>query len=208
MNEIYVASAEEFELNIFLFQDYIHEVTLRQSELNVEERRMKILESIKFEQFYKKLCEIFRHDLNEYYTKNFYKKLCVDPDCQFEWSDLFGYAEEEENEHDEDIEEKMAKKNKKLRDEQKKGDKKSKDGKNNKYNEKKSDGESTTELLLGEVQIFMASFKFRVGEASGDKAKRDIIQNIQYAPDIDSFLVVAQKGAVSVWNNKVKILFL
>ncbi len=64
---------------------------------------------------------------------------------------------------------------------------------------------ATTELLLGEVQIFMASFKFRVGDASGDKARRDIIQNIQYAPDIDSFIVVAQKGAVSIWNNKLKL---
>lgn len=54
-----------------------------------------------------------------------------------------------------------------------------------------------------EVQIFMAPYRFRAGDASGDKARRDIIQCIYHAPDIDSFITVAQKGAVSIWNSKV-----
>jgi hypothetical protein len=34
---------EEFESNINSFQDYIHEITLKNSDLNIEERRLKIL---------------------------------------------------------------------------------------------------------------------------------------------------------------------
>ncbi len=49
----------------------------------------------------------------------------------------------------------------------------------------------------------MITFKFRIGDSSGDKARRDTIQAITYAPEIDCFLTAAQKGAISVWNNKV-----
>jgi hypothetical protein len=52
-----------------------------------------------------------------------------------------------------------------------------------------------------DIQIFIQSYKIRVGDASGDKAKRDIIQCIYYSPEIDCFLTVAQKGAVTVWNS-------
>jgi hypothetical protein len=38
-----VVSAEEFEANILLFESYVNAVTLRRTELNLEERRMKIL---------------------------------------------------------------------------------------------------------------------------------------------------------------------
>jgi hypothetical protein len=158
-----------------------------------------------------RLCEIFKQNLGENYTKNFYKKLCIDPDCRFEWSDLFGYAEQDEdNEHDEDIEEQLAKKKKKKEDAERKRVKETTTGgggggKTNSKTVAKKPVTDEGELQLGEVQIFMASFKFRVGDASGDKARRDIIQSIQYAPDIDSFIVVAQKGAVSIWNNKLKL---
>jgi hypothetical protein len=38
-----IVSAEEFESNILLFQSYVNAVTFRNSEHNIEERRMKIL---------------------------------------------------------------------------------------------------------------------------------------------------------------------
>lgn len=56
-----------------------------------------------------------------------------------------------------------------------------------------------------EVQMFMVSSKYRVGEASGEKAKRDIIEAIYYSNDIDSYITASQKGAITVWNNKFKI---
>ena len=65
--------------------------------------------------------------------------------------------------------------------------------------------ETNTEEGFDEVQIFMAPFRFRIGDASGEKARRDTIQAIHYAPDIDSFITVAQKGAVSIWNGKLKL---
>ena len=54
-----------------------------------------------------------------------------------------------------------------------------------------------------EIQIFVNSYKFRVGDASGDKARRDILMSIYMALDIDAFFTVAQKGTVCLWNNKV-----
>jgi hypothetical protein len=55
------------------------------------------------------------------------------------------------------------------------------------------------------LQVFMNSFKFRIGDASGDKAKRDIILGVTCASDIESFVTLSQKGFVSVWNNSVKL---
>lgn len=59
--------------------------------------------------------------------------------------------------------------------------------------------------FLDEVQIFLSSFKFRFGDASGESSRRDIIQAIHYTPEIDCFITVALKGAVSVWNNRLKL---
>lgn len=72
---------------------------------------------------------------------------------------------------------------------------------------KKPESDNSNNDFLDEVQIFLVSFKYRFGDASGEKAKRDIIQGIHYAPDIDSFITVAQKGAVSIWNNRVKFIY-
>lgn len=59
--------------------------------------------------------------------------------------------------------------------------------------------------FLDEIQIFLASFKFRFGDASGESSRRDIIQAIHYTPEIDCFITVALKGAVSIWNNRLKL---
>ena len=60
-----------------------------------------------------------------------------------------------------------------------------------------------------EIQIFVNSYKFRVGDASGDKARRDILMCIYMALDIDSFFTVAQKGTVCLWNmNNNRVGFL
>ncbi len=68
-------------------------------------------------------------------------------------------------------------------------------------------GINDNEIFDDTLQIFMNSFKFRIGDASGDvtinKAKRDIILGIACALDIESFITVSQKGFVSVWNNLV-----
>ena len=37
----------------------------------------------------------------------------------------------------------------------------------------------------------------------GDKKRRDVVFSIVYNPSVDVYLVVSQKGVVSVWNSKV-----
>lgn len=65
--------------------------------------------------------------------------------------------------------------------------------------------EANTNDFLDEIQIFLASLKYRFGDASGESSRRDIIQAIHYTPEIDSFITVALKGAVSVWTNRLKL---
>ena len=68
------------------------------------------------------------------------------------------------------------------------------------------DANTKTENDSEEIQIFVNSYKFRVGDASGDKARRDILMSIYMALDIDAFFTVAQKGTVCFWNNKAFII--
>ena len=38
----------------------------------------------------------------------------------------------------------------------------------------------------------------------GDRKRRDTVQSIQYIPSMDCYLTASQKGAISIWNNKVR----
>ncbi len=68
-------------------------------------------------------------------------------------------------------------------------------------------GPGDNEKFDDTFQVFMNTFKFRIGDASGDKAKRDIILGIACALDIESFITVSQKGYISIWNNMVNLFF-
>lgn len=107
------------------------------------------------------------------YVKNVFKKICSNPDANVDWSEVFGYDN-------------------------------SFTGVNQNTTEQGDGNTGKQDLTVNdEVQVFMITFKFRIGDASGDKARRDIIQSIHYAPDIDYFVTASQKGAITVWNNKV-----
>ena len=56
---------------------------------------------------------------------------------------------------------------------------------------------------VDEVQVFVILYKFTVGDASGDKARRDVLQSIVHAADIDCLITASQKGAITVWNKMV-----
>lgn len=79
---------DDFANKISLFLVYINEITLRNSELNLEERRLKISETLKFDYFVHKLRLIFGPDLNESHCKAFFKKISHNPDCEIDWSEV------------------------------------------------------------------------------------------------------------------------
>ena len=39
---------------------------------------------------------------------------------------------------------------------------------------------------------------------SGDKKRRDVISAVTHNPSIDIYISASQKGAISVWNSKVR----
>ncbi|XP_013386064.1 WD repeat-containing protein 64-like [Lingula anatina] len=62
------------------------------------------------------------------------------------------------------------------------------------------------ETPIGEdANIFTVSKKRRVGEAAGDRKRRDTIQCVKYIQSLDCYLAASQKGAVSLWNMKLRL---
>ncbi|XP_064601013.1 WD repeat-containing protein 64-like [Liolophura sinensis] len=56
-----------------------------------------------------------------------------------------------------------------------------------------------------EVSVFTVSKRRRVGEAAGDRKRRDTVQCIRYIPNVDLFVTVSQKGGLSIWNGKMRL---
>ncbi|XP_071962491.1 WD repeat-containing protein 64-like [Antedon mediterranea] len=65
-----------------------------------------------------------------------------------------------------------------------------------------SENEENDQLLREEVSVFTVSQKQRIGEASGDKKRRDIIQSVVHNAQLDIYIAASQKGALSVWSGK------
>ncbi|XP_052272714.1 WD repeat-containing protein 64-like isoform X3 [Dreissena polymorpha] len=66
--------------------------------------------------------------------------------------------------------------------------------------------EEAEEIMVGEeVSIFTVSKRHRVGEAAGDKKRRDIVQCLKYVPSLDSYISCSQKGALALWSSKLKL---
>lgn len=62
------------------------------------------------------------------------------------------------------------------------------------------------EIVVGEeVNVFTVSKRRRVGEAAGDKTRRDTVQCLRYIPSQDGYISTSQKGAICIWNNKLKL---
>lgn len=81
-------TVDDFSIKISLFLAYINEITLKNCELNLEERRLKISETLKFDYFVHRLRSIFGPDLNESHCKTFFKKISHNPDCVIDWSEV------------------------------------------------------------------------------------------------------------------------
>jgi hypothetical protein len=177
-------SESSFERNLELFQDYIYEITLKDSEESPEERRQQILDTLRYDQFTERIRAIFGEDIKAPHIKNVFKKISNNPDADIDWSEIFGY----DNSYKADKIEKPAPKNKA-----------------GKEKKNKTEIESKEKVkAVDEVQVFVILYKFTVGDASGDKARRDILQSIIHAADIDCLITASQKGAITVWNKMVK----
>ncbi|XP_021348111.1 WD repeat-containing protein 64-like isoform X3 [Mizuhopecten yessoensis] len=69
-----------------------------------------------------------------------------------------------------------------------------------------SSAEESEEIVLGEeVSVFTVSKRRRVGEAAGDKTRRDTVQCIRYVPSLDSYISASQKGAIAMWSSKLRL---
>nr|KAG5712352.1 hypothetical protein BaRGS_023931 [Batillaria attramentaria] len=67
-------------------------------------------------------------------------------------------------------------------------------------------GVEDEEITVGEeVSIFMVSKRRRVGEAAGDRKRRDSVQHIKHINGLDCYLAASQKGAISVWTSKLRL---
>ncbi|XP_052769281.1 WD repeat-containing protein 64-like isoform X3 [Mya arenaria] len=66
--------------------------------------------------------------------------------------------------------------------------------------------EEAEEIMVGEeVSIFTVSKRRRVGEAAGDKKRRDTVQCLRYVPTLDGYISCSQKGALAIWSNKLRL---
>ncbi|XP_070576950.1 WD repeat-containing protein 64-like isoform X2 [Ptychodera flava] len=65
-----------------------------------------------------------------------------------------------------------------------------------------SDNEEQEQIVNEEVSVFTVSKRHRIGEAAGDKKRRDTIQCIVYNPQYEIYLTASQKGVICVWGAK------
>ncbi|KAH9519572.1 WD repeat-containing protein 64, partial [Bulinus truncatus] len=56
-----------------------------------------------------------------------------------------------------------------------------------------------------EIPVFQVSARRKVGEAAGDKLRRDTVQQIKYIPSIDSYISCSLKGSLAVWSMKLRL---
>ncbi|CAL1529452.1 unnamed protein product [Lymnaea stagnalis] len=70
------------------------------------------------------------------------------------------------------------------------------------FNTKVDFGESS---VGEEVRVFLLSGRRKVGEAAGDKPRRDTIQRLKYIDALDCYISCSQKGAITVWSNKLRL---
>ncbi|XP_071484105.1 WD repeat-containing protein 64-like [Diadema antillarum] len=59
-----------------------------------------------------------------------------------------------------------------------------------------------TEQTHEDISVFTVSKKQRIGEAAGDRKRRDVIHSTTNVPQVDVYLAASQKGVISVWNCK------
>ena len=53
------------------------------------------------------------------------------------------------------------------------------------------------------MSVFAVAARRRVGDAAGNRHRRDVAVKIRLIDDLDCYLTVSQRGIISTWTNKV-----
>ncbi|XP_078673590.1 WD repeat-containing protein 64-like [Branchiostoma floridae x Branchiostoma belcheri] len=59
--------------------------------------------------------------------------------------------------------------------------------------------------MTEDASVFTVSFRTRVGDAAGDRKRRDIAQAIIHLKEGDFYITASQKGTLSIYNSKLKL---
>jgi hypothetical protein len=81
-------TAKNFDQKLNAFSDFIDQVTFRR-ETGIEDKRSLILETLRFDLFSARLQAIFETELDPANVKKLFKKICLNPDNNVEWSEVF-----------------------------------------------------------------------------------------------------------------------
>ena len=68
---------------------------------------------------------------------------------------------------------------------------------------------SAAGAMAGEtINVFAVSAKRRVGEAAGNRHRRDVVVQIRRIDELDCVLTATRRGIISTWSNKVFIIII
>ena len=81
-------TATDFDKKLAAFRLFINEATYKSTDCSPEERRAKILTSLRFERFSAVVHQIFQTEMDLHCLKCLYKKVCLNPDYEIEWSEV------------------------------------------------------------------------------------------------------------------------
>ena len=63
---------------------------------------------------------------------------------------------------------------------------------------------SAAASMTGEsMSVFAVAARRRVGDAAGNRHRRDVAVKIRLIDDLDCYMSVSQRGIISTWTNKV-----
>ncbi|PIK60351.1 hypothetical protein BSL78_02720 [Apostichopus japonicus] len=65
-----------------------------------------------------------------------------------------------------------------------------------------TEDEDPEQVVNEDISVFTVAKKQKIGEAAGDKKRRDVVYALMSSPQIDIYVSASQKGAVAVWNSK------
>ena len=58
------------------------------------------------------------------------------------------------------------------------------------------------------VSVFAVRARRQVGDAAGDKRRRDVVVQIRRVDELDCYLTASRRGVISTWSNKVIVIII
>ena len=56
--------------------------------------------------------------------------------------------------------------------------------------------------------VFAVRARRQVGDAAGDKRRRDVVVQIRRVDELDCYLTASRRGVISTWSNKVIVIII